>query len=302
MHSAEFVEELTQLIIVEYCDIATCVIVFYDFIATFSAEVEVIWRPKLSDATSILFLLNRYCTLLDGLSTIVPLPATDLVCKFESAIDLVSQLIFFAVSASFCTLRTYGLTNRGLVLAGLALSLGLVPFGTNLYYQIPQILSTFAIDGQCISSWIPSARTSDILAVVTRVGAIISDTIVLYATISNAESLKTAARSNQRFASLSRLLLRDGSFYFGSLVVLNCMQLAFLVSNKFPYLGYFTTPLSSIIISHFILDLRETYVLTTRQTFLHEETSEFSVLSTIHLISIEIERPMSPQSLSSPLL
>ncbi|EMD35581.1 hypothetical protein CERSUDRAFT_96693 [Gelatoporia subvermispora B] len=56
---------------------------------------------------------------------------------------------------------------------------------------------------------------------------------------------------------LLNLLLRDGTLYFLALLSLNALSIAGWISDVFTVASTFSIPLSSIIISHFLLNLRK---------------------------------------------
>ncbi|KAH9948733.1 hypothetical protein B0H21DRAFT_820668 [Amylocystis lapponica] len=69
---------------------------------------------------------------------------------------------------------------------------------------------------------------------------------------------KDADRVNMK-ASLVTLLLRDGTLYFVLLLILNILHMTLYLTNVFFDMIYFVGPISSIIISRFLLNLRQVY-------------------------------------------
>lgn len=273
MASPDIVAEVAQSITDVYFEVATNAIVLNDFFATFPAEVELIWKRELSSFTAVLFLLNRYNTLLEAVLTsafyFCPRIRRPL-CKFDMAQECVSNLVSFAAWAGFCALRIIGIGNNNTPWAVTAFTLGMVPFCINLYVDTMEILHMEIIEGSlCTSSWILPKRWNDISEIATRVSLILCDLIVLYVTLSKTYISRKAALTVPVRSSLRMRLMKDGTIYFGILLVINVVQVALWVSNKFRFFAHFTIPLSSIIMSHFILDIRETYVQSMRHPCIH---------------------------------
>lgn len=56
------------------------------------------------------------------------------------------------------------------------------------------------------------------------------------------------------------LLLRDGTFYFIVLLVINVLHLTLSLTNVFSDVTYFSTAMSSVIVSRFLLNLRQVHM------------------------------------------
>ncbi|PCH44237.1 hypothetical protein WOLCODRAFT_26572 [Wolfiporia cocos MD-104 SS10] len=86
-----------------------------------------------------------------------------------------------------------------------------------------------------------------------RAGRIISDVVLLCVTWNNLVKLARCGDTvDRRIISLSKLLLKDGMF----LLVLNVLQIVLWKTGTFYLLIVWTTPLSAITLSRFLLDLR----------------------------------------------
>ncbi|KAI0919471.1 hypothetical protein AcV5_001525 [Taiwanofungus camphoratus] len=58
-----FVAIFSQAIVQHYCAVAVTALVFYDYITTIVAEIELVWCRKFT-APSILYIMIRYLTML----------------------------------------------------------------------------------------------------------------------------------------------------------------------------------------------------------------------------------------------
>ncbi|OCH90410.1 hypothetical protein OBBRIDRAFT_603445 [Obba rivulosa] len=127
---------------------------------------------------------------------------------------------------------------------------------------------------------------------------IICDIITLSVTLRNTYLLtRIATGSSQVRSSFASLLAKSGALYFGALLILNCIHIALWITDKFPYFADFSLPLTSIIISRFILHLRAVYISTSR--LYHPSTrSQPSFLSTqVHFPTIEPTGPRTDSTI-----
>ncbi|EMD33639.1 hypothetical protein CERSUDRAFT_98202 [Gelatoporia subvermispora B] len=105
-----------------------------------------------------------------------------------------------------------------------------------------------------------------LLTISTRVCTVASDLIVLVVTWSKTFTLKRESARHGIKTPLSTLLLRDGTLCFtiftldlpmSALLCFNVFNIAGWATNVFTDVALFFVPLSSIIITHFLLNLRQ---------------------------------------------
>ncbi|OCH84188.1 hypothetical protein OBBRIDRAFT_431088 [Obba rivulosa] len=95
-----------------------------------------------------------------------------------------------------------------------------------------------------------------------RICLISADGIILCATWFNTYAIRArtsdtiADRVNNRTALVTTLLM-DGTVYFLALLAVNVLNIVAKATGVSEALGTFITPLSSMIISHFLLNLRQ---------------------------------------------
>jgi len=137
----------------------------------------------------------------------------------------------------------------------------MVPVGTNIYGSYVatslQILVIPPLSEACYSTSKISEAASTRLEVGTRVPVIVADTIVLVVTWIKTWNTHRKALKNNIRTPVATMLLRDGTVYFLGLLSLNILNIVGTSTNVFAYATDFTTPLSSIIITHFSLNLRQ---------------------------------------------
>ncbi|KAH9939942.1 hypothetical protein B0H21DRAFT_755571 [Amylocystis lapponica] len=239
-----------EMMLANFCAVAATTLLFYDYAVTFSREVKCIWGRKFTLAT-VLFLLNRYLTILNRILMVVDM------LPWQSLPQATAD------KAAFTSLRMYAIWAKDWrVLVGVAF-LGLVPPIVNIYYYTTlKIVSTpppFVGCGEYVEL---STLASDIYTVPVAyfncVFAVASDAIVLILTWTKTWAIRKEF-SRFKFVDVptfSELLLRDGTTLF-TLNVVNLVAIKYQAFGSIPAL---TGVLSSILISRFLLNLREVYL------------------------------------------
>ncbi|KAI0353399.1 hypothetical protein OH77DRAFT_627554 [Trametes cingulata] len=169
-----------------------------------------------------------------------------------SVVRVLQSLLIFAtfIVALFASLRVYAIWSRDWRPALPVLLLALITPASNMYLDI-------------IGTPIPAPRPSFGCAIQTNVAP---------------ELYSQSATRTDAGTSLVTLLLRDGTVYFLLLLILNIAQiiLAALVPGD-NFIAFFISPLTSILISRFLLNLRE---VAQGSEPVHAEASETAIMST----------------------
>ncbi|OCH84763.1 hypothetical protein OBBRIDRAFT_839460 [Obba rivulosa] len=178
----------------------------------------------------------------------------------------------------FSAIRVYALSYGSWSLALLVLSLNMVPVGTNAYLKFAGF--TYVVDpsqfsflhsvNACAAESHISLTTDGKLyaranvdnhnttvATITRLCVIAADAIVLVVTWCQTYTMKRRSDQYGVTAPLVKLLFRDGTTYFFVLLSLNILNFVGQLTNVFSIAAVFLTPISSIIMTHFLLDLRQ---------------------------------------------
>ncbi|EMD31622.1 hypothetical protein CERSUDRAFT_100291 [Gelatoporia subvermispora B] len=283
---------VSSSVINNYCAVASAALVLYDHICTIPQEVQLIWGSKVT-STMVLFHANRWLNLAYAIQGIVEafLHAGTIVVSAlilpelapigagrpRGYIGYAIDLCLFALWAAFSGIRVYALSGGSRLLSVAVTLLSMVPVGTNAYgdsYKIGFQLVAFPVLGvHCLMTQDVSETTNtrfmyvpvvmrfraDMVAVEisTRVPVIIADIVVLVLTWWKTWATVRMAREHNVKTPLMNLLLRDGTLYFVCLLLLNALNIAGTATNVFTYAGAFSTSLSSIIITHFLLNLRQ---------------------------------------------
>lgn len=211
------------------------------------------WK-KPPSLTSLLLVSTRWALLLSQLISWLPtLPES---CSPLGITGNILILIGFVQVAVFSALRVYATWNRNITLAIIVLALGLVPFGTNLvgvihteYGMLPAPIDA------CWASVNVSDEVNTIFLFTTRGAAVLSDALVLILTWMKTYRQWNHARKAKLKLSLSTCLLRDGTWYFVGLLIVNVAQMTTFNPSAAPLTLVLST-LPPILVSRFMLNLR----------------------------------------------
>ncbi|KAI0925332.1 hypothetical protein AcV7_005603 [Taiwanofungus camphoratus] len=216
-----------------------------EIIATFqSAFVTTSCQVAAAGATVLLF-LNRYILFAYGLIELLATFywSTPLGCQAIFVLQDITALSIYAVIACFSALRVYGISGHRWIPAVVTLLLGLVPVATNIY----QVARTSYASILYVNKT-PECVSNDYFSHKTHFRCMISQLI-----------------QHSDLTSLVSLLLRDGTVYFVVLLVLNLLQvitedvLKPVIKETADYLSIFVPAIESILISRFMMNLRQVY-------------------------------------------
>ncbi|EMD35172.1 hypothetical protein CERSUDRAFT_97095 [Gelatoporia subvermispora B] len=276
------------------CTVSACTIVLYDHLCTLPDEVRYIWSSKLNSVT-LLFHLNRWSNTIYALIylSMLSIPESNKrYCFFNllhrvyvdiseslphsSSCTILNHLqqactaIEFVVWAALSALRVYAVTRGKLWLAATVVVLAFIPGGTNFYSVFivapssPKAVSdpacftaTYIAESTGITSadkWSGTHRLAG--AIITRFGVIVFDFVVLLI-IWQAYWSETVVYTFCE--SLIGYELRTLTLppIISVLMSINIIQIIGIFTNdESVATEYFRNPLSTIILSHFLLNLR----------------------------------------------
>ncbi|KAK6966310.1 hypothetical protein R3P38DRAFT_3155561 [Favolaschia claudopus] len=282
-------------------------LLFYDYLLTLDLEISRYWGSRFSWPT-VLFFINRYGALLGNVPVIVQ--------KFWSAPEssalsphklttkehlelyhqwfVITTQILIGVMLIF---RTYALyeRNRTILILMLLVGAGVVAaciWGTIFSGKVRVVLgpgSEMPVHLGCTYTIIDS-QTVDLI--VAWASMAIFDSLIFFLTLYKALS--------QRYlvgVQLLHVLLRDGSIYFGVVVVSNlCNIMTFIFGGPFTrgVATTFTNIISSIMISRLMLNIRDPSLANKRQEYSegHANSGEVVEFSTC-MMSEELSTPDS---------
>ncbi|TBU26702.1 hypothetical protein BD311DRAFT_762011 [Dichomitus squalens] len=243
------------------------VMVFYDWAESLPREVESFIAGNSRPLSAWLYFFNRYANLVSqviGLLTYSRL-STESCGKIQVATDLLQYLSMIA-PALFTGLRAFVL-SQSWTLSFVVFALSFLPFSTELI--------TFGYHPSGVIDPLSGCTESDDyplslgykITIVNRTSTIIADIILITLTwwSLRGRSVRRAASLFTK-TSLMGVMLRDGMVYFIVLLMLNVVLMILLqlspinaILSGGDQLSTLMAPLSSILVSHFMLDLQEAY-------------------------------------------
>ncbi|EMD33637.1 hypothetical protein CERSUDRAFT_76360 [Gelatoporia subvermispora B] len=263
------ISALQSILIENYCSVAATALIAYDHLSTVNSESILIWGKRWNSVTT-LFHLNRWAIFLWAILNLVvefvAFPTLSSCVGFNNLFSAL-ELLLFTLWALFSGVRTYAVSGGSWLLTLPVVALDLVPVGMNAYGFFAAFW--FAMvpgpgnEQICVSgSSVSQSAFVHLEAIATRACVMASDALVLIVTWYKTYSIKRNADQAGIQTPLASLLLRDGTMYFVVLLCLNILNIVGKWTNGFAYASLFSFPslesrLSSIIISHFLLNLRQ---------------------------------------------
>ncbi|KZT00616.1 uncharacterized protein LAESUDRAFT_708688 [Laetiporus sulphureus 93-53] len=215
-------------------------LVVYEHLLDLPREIRFVWLGKWGWG-SVVYVVNRYCILAWAVIYTLPWNIVSLIYANEisgrsfwlTEVHYAEQLL-----KAFSALRVFAVSGRNSIITALVLVLGLAPVITNI-----------------------------VLVILTRCCQIACDAIVL-ATLwfYNRTHLKMVRQMS--FRSVATVLLRDGSAYFATLLLLNVLDVILWTRGDVfqETVDEFVIPLTSILISRCLLGMREVVVAPTESS------------------------------------
>ncbi|KAI0363944.1 hypothetical protein BV20DRAFT_1006572 [Pilatotrama ljubarskyi] len=245
--------------------VSNAAMLLYDTLLCFTGEVKLVWTRTTSLA-SALYIINRYIPLIGNLlGTAMINPISNTVSHQPRALPPAIAEHSRNVDESFATMRMYALSGRSRLLCGTTLVLSFVPFFVNLSSILHLKLVNHGPPVNCAPYYSQATSTYHMLILVNRTSTIVADSLVIAVTLHQTYRSIRLAQDAPKRPSLHRVLLQSGCIYLGALVSLNLLQIVLSVvggviniNTNASYVTAFIDPISSVLNSRFLLNLRET--------------------------------------------
>ncbi|KAH9847227.1 hypothetical protein C2E23DRAFT_524317 [Lenzites betulinus] len=259
-----------------YTLLSSICLFYYDYIITIPSEVRVIWKPRLSLASSF-YLLTRYGFLVN--ITLIALfsvrSAQDAgftntlhSCRLFYSVDAFINFFNFVVISAFVAARIYAIWDRNWVLAITTFLLGLVnPNSVTVLFalRLKAVLAPWPVWG--CEAYIPDDEiqitvwATQRLPIIASAISILYEVLCLLLTIWKTHAIHRLQRESGKSVSLTSLLLRDGSQYF---LVMTALSTANIIAAVVPGIPsnvavntVFGRALTPILTTRFIAHLRQ---------------------------------------------
>ncbi|TBU47595.1 hypothetical protein BD309DRAFT_951589 [Dichomitus squalens] len=261
--TAQFVSEYASVYIGNYCFNAAAVLFMYDSIITTGDEVRNFWGRKVTGG-AVLFWLNKYMTLLYMVWDLGSnLNKSVESCIIDSRGVAAIEFLLFTVAAAFAGIRVYAL-QKSWPLSCITFLLSMVPVGINFTDFAFGETGGYDPPFGCIPMNNLPPNVVQKFTIASRSCLIAADFLVIGSTWFALSRRNNIGQGVVPKGTISSVLLVDGTIYFIFLAILNSLHLTFtMLSLDVAYLqrtsdfGQFTTPVTALLISRFLLHLQE---------------------------------------------
>ncbi|KAI9066097.1 hypothetical protein FKP32DRAFT_1589980 [Trametes sanguinea] len=276
--------------------LAVCTLMVYDWVICLDKEIATIWSKPRTGA-SVLYLFNRYSLLVSyvlNISTIGRMSTQSCVGVLWTSIVL--EFSFLLSPAVFSSLRVYALTGQNKALSGLTLALGMMPFIVNVGTAYQTQITNTALLG-CSNVYNAPDTIVFLMILLSRIPIIICDIVVVIITWTKTFWSHGFVKEDVSRPTLHLVMLENGSIYFIILLCLNTMQIILNIPSlvallpQESYFSEFIDPITSVLTSHFILNLRH----------VHEQQSSYSIPSCVFLENHTTEEETFLNPLTGPV-
>ncbi|KAI0669609.1 hypothetical protein C8Q78DRAFT_977205, partial [Trametes maxima] len=247
--------------------LAAFALLAFEYAITLDREVRLVWGRKVSGAT-LLFILNRYWLFFQYVTQVVTTyPISETVSYEYRVCNVVGYMVLVGnggppfIWAAFSTLRGYALSGRRWWIGLLILTLFIPDIVLTVVYYSKLKPAVLPPPFNCVlSSNTPESTWIHLPAVVIagRICLIVGDLLVLIITWHSTYAIRRAAHDGQLRMSLTKAILKDGTLYFACLLILNVANIIVNAVPNSSAVSAFQDPITSILVSRFLLNLRDT--------------------------------------------
>ncbi|KAJ7121496.1 hypothetical protein C8R44DRAFT_166641 [Mycena epipterygia] len=246
-----------------YFNLVSFTLLFYDYFLTLEWEISRYWSSAFT-WPNILFFANRYGTLLGNIPVVIeyfsstngtPEKVTSR-CRHLESYHQYFIIATQALVAALLILRTYALYDRNKLVLAFMLSVAVGAFIVGIWSVIT---AKAGDDGTILRLYFGCnyaiSHSQGITLAAAWAGVAVLDCMIFLLTL-----YRTCTRRRPSSGDLFTVLLRDGSVYFGVMVVSNLSNiLTFVLSSPFTrgIATTFTNIISSIILSRLMFNLRD---------------------------------------------
>ncbi|KAI0645162.1 hypothetical protein C8Q79DRAFT_755391 [Trametes meyenii] len=237
--SDEYVELVKTIINQTDYTLAAFALLAFEYAITLDREVRLVWGRKVSGAT-VLFILNRFS------------------CNVVGYMVLVGNGGPPFIWAAFSTLRGYALSGRKWWIGLLILALFIPDIVLTVVYYSKLKPAVLPPPFNCVLSSNTPESTWIHFVIAGRICLIVGDLLVLIITWHSTYAIRRAAHDGQLRMSLTNAILKDGTLYFACLLILNVANIIVNAVPNSSAVSAFQDPITSILVSRFLLNLRDT--------------------------------------------
>lgn len=256
-----------------YTSLPAYVILYYDYLLTLNNEIQFIWPAKKFTVINVVFYLNRYGTLLGHVPVLFGRYVLSLSSEQNQACrNLLKYHQYLAgliqiVAGIALSCRTYALYGRRRRVLYPLTILGLVVIGFGLWALHSLSLSLEPNEQYTPTGCLlPLSQEDASHYAGAWIGMLLFDLTVFLMTVHKSISRWKEDEFHQD-TTLLHILLRDGSIYFGVMVLLTLsVVVSFFIMPEYDkgITASLTNVLSSVMVSRLILNLRDPLITSNR--------------------------------------
>lgn len=191
-------------------------------------------------------------------------PMSETECHVNNVIQAAAGLLSILSPTIFSTLRVYALSGGHQVLTAVAFLFCCVPFGINAMNEVGFVEAVnMHAPFNCSGRQTMPKHLLYGVTIASRTCLIVGDLIVLLVTWMNTYTAYRAKRGVYDGPSILQVMLCNGCFCFIIITSMNTAQMVIApmqfqsVLNICGYVNLFITPITSLLICHFLLDLHQ---------------------------------------------
>ncbi|KAI0359561.1 hypothetical protein OH77DRAFT_1420084 [Trametes cingulata] len=235
----------------------------FEYVITLDREVRLVWGRKATGAT-VLFVLNRYWLFFQYITQVIttyPLSQSVSTNSGSYVCEVVGYMVIVGnggppfIWAAFSTLRGYALSGRKWWVAPLIFAFYIPDIVVNCIYYSKLAPVALAPPFNCLlSNGLPEITWIH-FTIAGRVCLIAGDLLVLLITWRSTFGITRAAKVAKVQMSLTNAILKDGA----CLLILNVVNIVVNAVPNDSAVSAFQDPITSILVSRFLLNLRDTF-------------------------------------------
>ncbi|KAL4244469.1 hypothetical protein ABKN59_008684 [Abortiporus biennis] len=283
--SGSFEFPLDQIYIRNYLYLLGIVILYYDYLLTFSDEVRYMWfQPSLR--IPWLFFFNRYFSILADIgitiANFVPYTSLESCVRYNTAAEFVLVIVQL-LAGIVLLLRTYALYGRSRKILIFILSLTAPLIGFIIWSVFTEETGISSIINGCIITQTP---TSELHLAGAWESLIAYDLLIFITIVVKTYKRRAEFRDEQlgRLGSVFVLIWRDGAIYFGVMAcanVANSLTFYTLPLSLQASLSRFASSVSVTLISRLMINLRKQSVSRFQSENITGETTDVENATTL---------------------
>jgi len=242
-----------------YCALVSFTILYLDYCSTLPGEVERFWERFTWSWASALFLVNRYLSILGAIPVLLEYfgDISEARCRRLQYFHQYYAFLAQATVGALLVIRTYALYGKDKRILALMLGTCILVGAVSIW----SIITDKSASTTVITSHVPgcdlslSDQQGRRLAFAWSLMLVI-DTLIFILTVVKTARVNGVLKSSNLF----NLMLRDGAFYYGIMMMTNIANIVTLVVVAPTAKGLWTTPtnvISSVLISRLMLRMRK---------------------------------------------